>query len=184
MIRDRGYSGKDLNRPGVQDLIKRCAAGEIDVVIVYKVDRLIRNQKHLWQLMEDVLGPQGVGFISVSEPFDTTTATGKAFLSMLGVLFAQLERELIGERTREGLRHKKASGDWVTRIPIGFRMNESGQLEEDPDGITQIQRAKRLSRDGKSVRDIARAMNLSKNTIHKWVRTDLRALKSKYINAL
>ncbi len=86
MIQDRGYSGKDLNRPGVQDLIRRCEAGDVDVVIVYKVDRLTRNQKHLWQFLEDVLEPQGVGFISVSEPFDTTTATGKAFLGMLGVL--------------------------------------------------------------------------------------------------
>ena len=183
VIQDRGCSGKDLNRPGVQDLIKRGEAGEIDVVIVYKVDRLTRKQMHLWQFLEDILEPHGVGFISVSEPFDTTTATGKAFLGMLGVL-AQLERELIGERTREGLRHKKSNGEWITRVPIGFRMNDAGQLEEDPDGIDQIRRAKRLSREGKSVRDIARTMNLSKNTIHKWLRTDLRTLKSKYIGAL
>ena len=85
VIQDRGFSGKDLNRPGIQDLINRCKAGEIDVVIVYKVDRLTRNQKHLWHLLEDVLESHDVGFISVSEPFDTTTATGKAFLGMLGV---------------------------------------------------------------------------------------------------
>ena len=91
---------------------------------------------------------------------------------------------MIGERTREGLRQKKASGEWITRIPIGFRMDESGQLEEDPCGIDQIQRAKRLSREGKSIRDIARVMNLSKNTVHKWLCTDLRTLKSKYIGAL
>lgn len=86
-VKDPGYSGKSLRRPGMLKLIESCKAQEIDVVIVYKVDRLTRKQKNLWHLIEDVFEPNGVGFISVSEPFDTTTATGKAFLSMLGVFF-------------------------------------------------------------------------------------------------
>ncbi|MGB6864240.1 MAG: recombinase family protein, partial [Candidatus Aminicenantaceae bacterium] len=90
IIEDRGLSGKNLERDGIKQIISKCKEGEADIVIVYKVDRLTRKQKDLWHLLEDVFDKHDVGFISVSESFDTTTATGKAFLGMLGT-FAQLD---------------------------------------------------------------------------------------------
>jgi site-specific DNA recombinase len=159
IIRDPGYSGKNLSRPGMKSLIDSCRRGMANVVIVYKVDRLTRKQKDLWNLLEEIFEKNQVGFISVTEAFDTTTAAGKAFLGMLGV-FAQLERDLVSERTREALNHKRAKGEWVGRKPTGFRMNEGGRLEEDLDVLKMIARAKRLRRQGASFGEISRALTV------------------------
>jgi site-specific DNA recombinase len=181
IIEDLGCSGKNLNRPGIKQLIRSCENGEVDIIIVFKVDRLTRRQKNLWQLLEDVFEPNEVGFISVSEPFDTTTATGKAFLGMLGV-FAQLEREIISERTREGLRQKRKEGEWVGRKPTGFSINDVGRLETDPETFKRIQKAKRMKRDGRSIRDIASTLKMSKSTVHRLLNANLRSLKCQYNN--
>ena len=178
IIQDKGYSGKDLNRPGIQELINMCKKGTTDIVIVFKVDRLTRQQKSLWSLLEDVFEPN-IGFVSVTEPFDTTSATGKAFLGMIGV-FSQMEGELIAERTREGLKHKKEKGEWISRPPVGFKINGKGHLEEDPVIIKKIQRAKRLRRDGKSYGEISKSLNMPKSTIYRLVNTHLKTLSSLY----
>ena len=89
IIEDAGYSGKNLNRPGAKALLDICRKTEVDVVIVYKLDRITRKQKDLWYLLEEIFEANRVDFVSVTEAFDTTTAAGKAFLGMLGV-FAQL----------------------------------------------------------------------------------------------
>ena len=183
IIEDRGYSGKDLRRPGVQKLLKSCKAGAVDVVIVYKVDRLTRKQKDLWYLLEDVFDPAGLGFISVVEPFDTTTATGKAFLGMLGV-FAQLERDLVSERTIEALAYKKSKGEWLGRQPAGFRITEAGKLEEDPETLAKIRRAKRMKREGKSIRTISRTLDIPRSTLHRLVNVNLKSLKCRYSNGI
>lgn len=181
IVEDRGYSGKDLNRPGIRQLIEKCKKREIDIIVVFKVDRLTRKQKDLWQLLEDVFNPNEVGFISVTEPFDTTTATGKAFLGMLGV-FAQLERDLISERTIEALSYKKGKGEWIGRQPVGFRLDGKGRLEEDPEILERIQKAKRLRRQGKSFKDISETLNIPKTTVFRLVNANLRSLKSQYLN--
>jgi len=183
IIKDAGYSGKNLCRPGAKSLIDICRKAEADVVIVYKVDRLTRKQKDLWFILEEVFEASRVGFVSVTEAFDTTTAAGKAFLGMLGV-FAQLERDLVSERTREALIHKKTKGEWVGRKPTGFRMNEGGRLEEDPDALKMIARAKRLRREGASFGDISRALGTPKTTIYRLVNANLRSLKSNYCRGL
>jgi site-specific DNA recombinase len=86
VIKDAGYSGKNLNRPGAKRLIDACQQGTARVVVVFKVDRLTRKQRDLWHLLDEVFEANRVGFVSVTEAFDTTTAAGKAFLGMLGVL--------------------------------------------------------------------------------------------------
>lgn len=183
IINDAGYSGKNLNRPGARSLIDLCRRGTMDVIVVYKVDRLTRKQKDLWHLLEEVFEANQVGFVSVTEAFDTTTAAGKAFLGMLGV-FAQLERDLVSERTREALGRKKSKGEWIGRKPIGFRMNENGRLAEDPDMLRLIARAKRLRREGASFGDISRAMGRPKTTIYRLVNANLRHLKHNYCSEL
>ena len=179
IIQEKGYSGKDLKRPGIKELINMCNRGTIDIIVVFKIDRLTRKQKNLWSLLEDIFEPNNIGFVSITEPFDTTTATGKAFLGMLGV-FAQLERELISERTREGLRQKKENGEWISRPPVGFTINGKGHLEEDPLIIKKIQRAKRLRREGKSFGDIAKSLNMPKSTVYRLINTHLKTLTSLY----
>ena len=105
-----------------------------------------------------------MGFKSVIESFDTTTATGKAFLSMLGT-FAQLERDTIAERTADTLRHKKDNGEWVGRIPFGHRIGGNGRLEKDPEQQKVVAKIKRYRGRGLSVRDIAEKVAISKSTV-------------------
>lgn len=183
VLKDAGYSGKNLNRPGAKKLIDACRQGEVDAVVVYKVDRLTRKQRDLWHLLDEVFETTGVGFVSVTEAFDTTTAAGKAFLGMLGV-FAQLERDLVSERTREALKQKKAKHEWAGRLPVGFVMGESGRLEEDPGAMNMIMKAKRLRRQGASFGDISKALEMPKATVHRLINANLRALKHNYLNTL
>jgi site-specific DNA recombinase len=183
IIEDRGFSGKNLERPGMKELLADCEKKGIDVIVVFKVDRLTRKQKDLWYLLEDVFNSNDVGFVSVTEPFDTTTATGKAFLGMLGV-FAQLERDLISERTVEALNQKKKQGEWLGRQPTGFKISSNGKLEIDQDMIRKIQRAKRLKREGKSFGDISKVLDIPKTTIYRLVNANLKSLKAQYSNTL
>jgi site-specific DNA recombinase len=183
IIKDPGYSGKNLSRPGIKNLIDSCRRGTVNVVIVNKVDRLTRRQKDLWFLLEDVFYKNQVGFVSVTESFDSTTAAGTAFLGMIGV-FAQLERDLVSERTREALSHKKTKGEWIGRMPTGFRMNEGGRLEADPEALKMIARAKRLQREGASFGSISRALEMPKTTIYRLVNANLRNRKHNYLNTI
>ena len=114
-----GYSGKNLKRPQIQELIKASQNREIDGAVVYKIDRLTRRQRDLWYLLEDVFQKNQVALVSVTEPFDTSTAQGKAFLGMLGV-FAQLWRDEIAERTQDALQQKKQNGERVGTVPYGY----------------------------------------------------------------
>ena len=108
---DPGFSGKNLERPAIQKLIKDCEDGKIDTVLVFKLDRLSRSQKDTLYLIEEIFNNNEVGFISVRESFDTTTPFGKAMIGILSV-FAQLERETILERTRIGLKKRAENGYW------------------------------------------------------------------------
>jgi len=108
---DPGFSGKNLERPAIEKLIKDCEDGKIDTVLVFKLDRLSRSQKDTLYLIEEVFNNNEVGFISVRESFDTTTPFGKAMIGILSV-FAQLERETILERTRIGLKKRAENGYW------------------------------------------------------------------------
>lgn len=183
IVKDPGYSGKNLSRPGIKSLIDSCRRGTVNVVIVNKVDRLTRRQKDLWHILEDVFYKNQVGFVSVTESFDSTTAAGTAFLGMIGV-FAQLERDLVSERTREALNHKRTKGEWIGRKPTGFKMNEGGRLEEDPDALKMIARAKRLRRRGASFGSISRALEMPKTTIYRLVNANLKNRKHNYLNTL
>ena len=125
---DPGFSGASLDRPGIQSLIADVQAGSISKVIVYKLDRLSRSQKDTLYLIEDVFLKHDVGFISISESFDTATPLGKAAIGMLSV-FAQLEREQIKERMIMGkeARAKKGLYHGAGYSPFGYDYKD-GQL--------------------------------------------------------
>lgn len=130
---DDGYSGKDLNRPDMQKIIKMAEQKKANVVAVVKLDRLSRRQKDILHLIEDVFEPNGVNFVSVTESFDTSTPFGKAVLGMLAV-FAQLERENIVERSRTGKAQVAKQGRWHGGLaPFGYRYNDKAKGEIVPD---------------------------------------------------
>ena len=135
---DPGYSGSNLNRPGIQKLIediKNC-----DIVLVYKLDRLSRSQRDTLYLIEDVFLPNNADFVSVQESFDTSTPFGKAMIGLLAV-FAQLEREQIKERTRMGrvARAKLGLHHGGGYTPIGYNY-ENGKLVVNPYEAEQVRK--------------------------------------------
>ncbi len=162
VFRDEGSSGKDMKREGLKELLSFVEVDSVDVVVVYKTDRLTRKQRHLYQLVEDTFEKRKVGFMRVTEPFDTATAMGKGFLGMLGV-FAQLEGDLISERTREALAYKIKQEEYLGSPPLGFKAVKK-ELKRNDDELTVVQEVFRLKRDyrGKnrlSLREIAKRLN-------------------------
>jgi site-specific DNA recombinase len=159
IYREEGQSGKTMKRPQLLEMVEDIKAGKVDCVLVYRVDRLTRKQKDLWHLLEDVFEANGVGFKSVIEPFDTTTAQGKAFLGMLAV-FAQLERDTIAERTKDALAMKIANGENVGAPAYGYRI-EDGKLlpiPEEQEILARI-RALRSGRKPKTYKEVAELLN-------------------------
>jgi DNA invertase Pin-like site-specific DNA recombinase len=177
VICDEGASGKDLEREGMAKLLHMVESRKVEAVIVYRLDRLSRRTLDTLSLIEN-LESKGIAFHSISEKVDTKSATGKFFLTIISAV-AQMERDLIAERTKDALAHKKQNGEWTGRIPFGFRM-ENNRLVEDPEQIKVIQKAKRLRRSGKSLREISRALCLSLGYVHKALKVNLRTVKANY----
>ena len=183
IIQDQGRSGKDLNRPGIQEVIRKAEHGAFDVVVICKLDRMTRNIRDLGYLTQDIFEKNGVAFSSIADNFDTTTANGKLVLNILGSI-AQWERDIVAERTREVLSFKRERGEWAGRVPYGFLIGDNGKLEENPEEIKTIQKAKRMKRRGLSVRVIADRLGLSKSVIHRIVNVNVRTMKVRYANGL
>lgn len=124
---DEGISGSKSSRPALDRLMASIDAGHIDAVVVYKTDRFSRSRAHLFTTLE-ALAAKGVAFTSVTEAFDTSTTSGDAMVGMLGV-FAQMERNLIRERTRSGVNAKVRAGGWGggNIAPYGYRIDGKGR---------------------------------------------------------
>lgn len=122
---DGGYSGGNLDRPALRRLMDDIEAKKIDVVVVYKVDRLTRSLADFSKIV-DVLDRTGSSFVSVTQAFNTTTSMGRLTLNVL-LSFAQFEREVTGERIRDKIAASKKKGLWMGGRPVfGY----------DPDGRT------------------------------------------------
>ena len=116
---DGGISGGTMERPGLKALLADIAAGNIDVVVVYKVDRLTRSLMDFSRIIE-AFDKAGVSFVSVTQAFNTTTSMGRLTLNVL-LSFAQFEREVTGERIRDKLALSKAKGMWMGSVPpLGY----------------------------------------------------------------
>jgi DNA invertase Pin-like site-specific DNA recombinase len=120
VLMDEGLSGRTIDRPALQLLLKRCRTGAIGHVIVWKLDRLTRRTRHLLKLVEDVFLTRQIELHSVSESLDTSSPHGRFVLTLFGGL-AQMERELISERTRGALAYKRKQGQPTSHAPLGFR---------------------------------------------------------------
>src|SRR3989344_6050356 len=124
MIVEEGKSGKTMNSPGLQKIINLINNKQIDGVICYKLDRLTRKTRDLLYLIEDVFAKNDIQFISLNENIDTSSASGKFFLTVMGAM-AQMERDLIAERTIDALQELNRQGRRLgspDRIPLGFRL--------------------------------------------------------------
>src|ERR1700736_751038 len=131
IIVDGGESAKSLNRPGMARLRALVDAGEVQAVIIAKLDRLTRSVKDLCTLLERFTR-RGVTLISVAESLDTGSAAGRLVLNIMTAV-SQWEREAIGERTRDAMSHKRSQGQRVGNIAYGFRLAEDGvHLKPDP----------------------------------------------------
>jgi len=177
---DGGASGCNTNREALSDLRKNI--DDITTVIVYKFDRISRSVVDLYQLLEE-FESNNVSFRSVCEGVDTGSAVGRFIMSVLASL-AQMERELIAERTRDTLASKKDRGEHCGRIPFGYRFNDNKVLEKDPKQQKDIKNIKRLHRQGYSIRDISTKFSISKSTVHSIINTHLKSRNSKYLNGL
>lgn len=120
-------SGSTLDRPGLQKAVLAAQAGRYDMLLVYRLDRLTRRSRDLAYLMEE-LEKIDVHFRSVTEPFDTSSAAGRMLVQMLGV-FAEFEREVLIDRTRNGMERKAAKGKWTGGpIPYGYDLNRQEDI--------------------------------------------------------
>src|SRR5947199_3354638 len=116
---DGAFSGASLERPALQRLLADVRAGTIDIVLVYKVDRLTRSLADFAKLIE-LFDAHGVSFVSVTQSFNTSSSMGRLTLNVL-LSFAQFERELIGERVRDKIAASKRKGIWVGGpVPLGY----------------------------------------------------------------
>jgi site-specific DNA recombinase len=118
---DGGYSGGSLERPAVERLLDDVRARRIDVIVVYKVDRLTRSLADFAKLVE-LFDAHQVSFVSVTQAFNTTTSMGRLTLNVL-LSFAQFEREVTGERIRDKIAASKKKGIWMGGVvPLGYRV--------------------------------------------------------------
>jgi len=122
---DGGYSGGTMERPGLKQLLADIEAGLIDVVVVYKIDRLTRSLTDFARIVE-IFEKAEVSFVSVTQSFNTTSSMGRLMLNVL-LSFAQFEREVTGERIRDKIAASKAKGMWMGgNLPLGYDLPAPG----------------------------------------------------------
>ena len=135
---DGGLSGASLERPALQALLDQVRAQKIDIIVVYKVDRLTRSLADFAKLVE-LFDEHGVSFVSVTQSFNTTSSMGRLTLNVL-LSFAQFEREVIGERVRDKIAASKRKGIWVGGpVPLGYR-SVGKKLEVVPEEVALVRK--------------------------------------------
>ncbi|MEI8389313.1 MAG: recombinase family protein [bacterium] len=126
---DGGFSGGTLERPALKELFQDIEAGEIDTIVVYKIDRLTRSLMDFSKIVE-LFDKKAVSFVSITQQFNTTTSMGRLTLNIL-LSFAQFEREVTGERIRDKIAASKKKGMWMSgKPPIGYELKEKKLLPD------------------------------------------------------
>lgn len=128
---DGGYSGGTMERPALQRLLSDIGAGKVDIVVVYKIDRLTRSLFDFAKIVE-AFDAKGVSFVSITQQFNTTTSMGRLTLNVL-LSFAQFEREVIAERVRDKIAASKKKGMWMGgTVPLGYdAVNRKLRINEE-----------------------------------------------------
>src|SRR6266446_90665 len=167
---DGGFSGGNMERPALQRLLADIRGGQIDIIVVYKVDRLTRSLADFARLVE-IFDAQGVSFVSVTQQFNTTSSMGRLTLNVL-LSFAQFEREVTGERIRDKIAASKRRGMWMGgTVALGYDVTDHRLVinpaeAETVKGIFQRYlelRSVRLLKDDLDRRGIISKIRLSRN---------------------
>jgi site-specific DNA recombinase len=183
-INDAGESAKSLNRPGLQQALAMLRKGEADGLLVAKLDRLTRSVADWQTLIDGYFGEKaGKQLFSLSDSIDTRTAAGRMVLNMLLVV-SQWEREIIGERTREALRHKIRKGQRVGRVLYGYDLAVDGKtLVVNESEQRTIGLIKELRSAGRSLEQIATELSQrgipTKAGLNNWVHTAVRRILNR-----
>jgi site-specific DNA recombinase len=129
-----GFSGGTMDRPAIKRLLADMEAKKIDIIVVYKVDRLTRSLMDFSKLVE-LMDKRGVSFVSITQQFNTTTSMGRLTLNVL-LSFAQFEREVTGERIRDKIALSKQRGKWMGGMtPLGYDVKEQKLYINDEDAV-------------------------------------------------
>lgn len=132
---DGGFSGGSMDRPALKRLLSDVAAGRVQTIVVYKIDRLTRSLADFARIVE-TLDRQGASFVSVTQQFNTTTSMGRLTLNVL-LSFAQFEREVAGERIRDKIAASKARGLWMGgTVPIGYDVKDRSLVINEAEAST------------------------------------------------
>lgn len=162
---DAGVSGAKAERPALNKLKKDI--DKIDIVLIYKLDRLSRSIKDTMNLIEDLFKPNNVNLISLSENFDTSQAMGMATVGMLST-FAQLERETIKERMMAGKIQAVKNGKNINKTPFGY-IKKDGQLIKDERTKDCVDFIFKKMLEGKSLHETVKLLEMSEyNNLRKW----------------
>ena len=167
---DGGFSGANLERPGLQKLLHDIENKDTDIVVVYKLDRLSRSQKDTLYLIEDVFLPRDIAFVSMQESFDTSTPFGRAMVGILSV-FAQLERENIKERTMLGKEERAKEGLWGGGIdPFGYDYIPEKDMLIPNTNAELVKKAYELYLEGYGTPTISKKLGgISRSKIRAWL---------------
>jgi len=152
---DGGFTGANIERPGLQKLLSDIKEHKVDCVVVYKVDRLSRSLMDFAQLLE-FFDKNNVTFVSVTQAFNTNTSMGRLTLNIL-LSFAQFEREIISERTKDKMAAARKRGQWLGgRAPLGYDViKETKKLTINPEEAKLVKRIFDLYLQGNSLLDVA-----------------------------
>ena len=160
IIQDRGESAKSLHRPGIQKVLGMLRTGEVQGVLVAKLDRLTRSILDLNTLIKDYFGDSAKyesTLFSVADHVDTRTAAGRLVLNVL-MSVAQWERETISERTKAALSHKKENGEWLGAPSMGVEIQD-GKVIKNQKEIKVLRYVLKLRNQGLTYRAIAKRLN-------------------------
>lgn len=179
IITDPGRSAKDLKRPGLKKVIELCKSGEVDIVIIYKLDRLSRRVRDIIDLVEEVFQKNNVDLASVTETIDTSTAVGRGFFLITSV-FGQMERERGGERTSDARADRQERGFSTGRLPYGFEKTKiKGKIISIPEKLKHYDLAKDIYDKGGTLKTIQDKFGVKPGTARRLRDTDRKELMKK-----
>jgi site-specific DNA recombinase len=165
---DGGFSGGSMERPALQQLLDDIEAHRVDCVMVYKVDRLSRSLLDFARLM-DRFDQRSVSFVSVTQQFNTTTSLGRLTLNIL-LSFAQFEREIISERTRDKMSAARRKGKWVGGTPVlGYDVApEGGRLVMNQTEARRVREIFKLYREHRTLGAVVAELTRRRWTTKSW----------------